>query len=134
MLLNKNHNPTDESFIQNLNQSHSQIAVWKCSLNADHPTVDVYLYGWGKEGENKYFIPLLVAPGVCLVPEEIMKVFRCVCDLENSCKSGNWFCNNFRLICSTFWQCEGISCTNPLRRNMWVKSNLINLLSLKYIF
>ena len=81
--------PTGESFFQNLKRSHLQIAVRRYSLNADPPTVDIYLYRWGKDGETKYLIPLPVAPDICLVPEEIMKVFRCGYTSENSCKSGN---------------------------------------------
>ena len=38
--------PTDDSFFQNLKGSHLQIAVWRYLLNADPPTVDIYLYGW----------------------------------------------------------------------------------------
>ena len=78
--------PTDESFFQNMKRSHLQIAVWRCSVNADPPTVYIDLYGWGNDGETKYLIPLLVAPDVCLVPEKKMKVFRCGCTSENSCK------------------------------------------------
>ena len=105
--------PTDESFFQNMKRSHLQIAVWRCSVNADPPTVYIDLYGWGNDGETKYLIPLLVAPDVCLVPEKKMKVFRCGCTSENSCKWGNCSCNNSRLPCSTFCECEGgINCLN----------------------
>ena len=64
--------PTDESFFPNLKRSHLQRAVWRCSLNADPPTVDICLYGWGKDDKTKDLIPLPVAPDVCLVPQEIM--------------------------------------------------------------
>ena len=72
----------------------------------------MYIYGWGKNGETKYHIPLPVALDDCWVPEEIMKV--CSCNSENSCKSVNCSSNKSRLPCSTFWECEGgISCMNP---------------------
>ena len=67
--------PTDDSFFQNLKGSHLQIAVWRYLLNAD--------------GEIKYLISLPVAPDVCLVPEQIMKVVRCGYTSENLCKSRN---------------------------------------------
>ena len=36
--------PTDESFFQDLERSHLQIAAWRCSLNADPPpTVHINL-------------------------------------------------------------------------------------------
>ena len=106
--------PTDESFLQNLKRSHLQRAVWRCSLNADPTTVDICLYGWGKDDKTTDLIPLAVAPDVCLVPQEIMKVFRCGCTSENSCESGNCSCNKSRLPCSTFFECEGgINFMNP---------------------
>ena len=80
--------PIDESFFQNLKQSHLQITVWRYSLNSDPPTVGICFYGCGKNGETKYFIPLPVAPDVFLPPQEIMKVFRYSCNSENSFKSG----------------------------------------------
>ena len=51
--------PTDESFFQNLKQCHLQITVWRwrCSLNSDPPTVCIFFYGFGKNGETKYLIP-----------------------------------------------------------------------------
>ena len=106
--------PTDEAFLENLKRGHLQVAVWRTSLNANPPQVDIYLYGWGKEGMTKYLIPLPVSPDVCLVPEEIMKVFRCGCASENACKSGNCSCNKSRIPCSSFCECEGgINCKNP---------------------
>ena len=90
--------PTDDSFFQNLKGSHLQIAVWRYLLNADPPTVDLYLYGWGKDGEIKYLISLPVAPDVCLVPEQIMKVVRCGYTSENLCKSRNCSCNKSHML------------------------------------
>ena len=80
--------PTDESFFQNLEQSHFQIAIWRCSLNSDPPTVGICFYGCGKDCKTKYLIPLPVAPDAFLLPQEIMKVFRCGYKSENPCKSG----------------------------------------------
>ena len=101
--------PTEKSFFQDLKWRHSQIAVGRCSWNADPPTVDIYLYVWENDDKTNYFIPLPVAPNVCLVPEDIMKVFRCTCTLINSLKSGNCPCNKSCLSCSKFYECEEVS-------------------------
>ena len=68
----------------------------------------------GEEEGTKYVIPLSVDEKVSLVPDEILKVYRCGCSSENSCKSGNCSCNKSRIPCSTFCECEeGVSCRNP---------------------
>ena len=106
--------PTDEAFSENLKRGHLKIAVWRCSLSAVPPIVDIYLHGWGKEGQTKYVVPITVSQDVHLVPDEILKIFRCGCASENSCISGNCSCNKSRLPCSMFCECEGgISCRNP---------------------
>ena len=85
-------------------------------MSAAPPTVDIYLYGWGKEGQTKYVVPILVSENIHLVPSEILKIFRCGCDSENSCKSGHCSCNKSRLPCSMSCECEGgISCINPFK-------------------
>ena len=86
-------------------QSH--IKILRLSHITDPPTIDIYLYGLGKDGETKYLI-MPVASDIFLVLEVIMKVFRCGCSSENSCKS-----RKFRLPCSTFCECgEGSSYMN----------------------
>ena len=91
-------------------QSH--IKILRLSHITDPPTIDIYLYGLGKDGKTKYLITLPVASDNFLVLEEIMKVFRCGCSSENSCKS-----RKFRLPCSTFCECgEGISYMNLFNR------------------
>ena len=133
--------PTDKSFFQNLKQSHLQTAVWRCLLNADLPTVDIHPYRDGKEGEIKHHIFLPIPPDICLIPEAIMKVFRCRCASANSSKLGNCYCNKSPLSCSMFCKQGGISWMNLFniknrnkeQREHVVKSNFINILSLKYI-
>lgn len=83
-------------------------------LNTDSLEVGVYLYGWRKDGETKYLIPFPGAPDMFLVPDEIIKVFRCGCTSENLYKLTNCSCDKTRLPCSTFCKfVGGISCTNP---------------------
>ena len=90
--------------------------MWRSSLDTDPPTVDIYHHGWDKEGETKYVVPMLVNKDVSLVPEEILKVFRCGCSSDNPCKSGHCSCTKSNLPCSTFCECEGgISCRNPFK-------------------
>ena len=105
----------DEAFIQNLSRGHLQLAVWRRSAsNPDPSQVDVKLYGWATEEGTEHLYPLPVSPEVPLVPHAILKVFRCGCSSENSCKSGNSCCDHARLPCSTFCECEaGAICRNP---------------------
>ena len=96
---------TDEYFFQNLKRSHLQIAVERRSLNADPRTVDICFYRCVKKDETKYLIPLPVAPDVCLVPEELTKVFRSGCVSENSPKSRSCSCSKPHLTCTMFCEC-----------------------------
>ena len=44
--------PTDKAFLENLKRGNLQIVVWRCSLSAVTPVVDIFLHGWGKEGQT----------------------------------------------------------------------------------
>ena len=91
-----------------------QIAIWKNLTNPQTPVVDVLSYGWQKEEAEKYLIP--IDSDTRLIPDELLKIFKCGCSSESSCKSGHCACNKSRLSCSSFCQCEnGIGCFNPFR-------------------
>ena len=127
--------PSDKSFFQNFKQSHLQIAAWRCSLNADPATVGI----WERMVRlSSLFLSL--ALDICLVPEEIMKVFRCGCTSEDLCKSRNCCCKKSRLPCSTFCKREAATwiwlmqrfVIKNMKRKLWAKGNLINSLPMRY--
>ena len=73
-----------------------QIAIWKNLTNPQTPVVDVLSYGWQKEEAEKYLIP--IDSDTQLIPDELLKIFKCGCSSENSCKSGHCACNKSSLI------------------------------------
>ena len=102
-------------------------------------TVEIYLSGWGKKEQTKFFIPLLVVADTSLVPEKIMNVFICGCVSENSCKLEICSCNKLCLPSFAFCECgRGTSYMNPFnakaRKKKGDEEHVINSFPLKYIF
>ena len=50
--------PMNESFEENVNQSHFQRVIWKSALDLEPPDLDRMLYGWSKDKIAKSFVPI----------------------------------------------------------------------------
>ena len=81
--------------MQNLKRAHLQVAQWYAALESDPPAHNPRDYGWKADDINKLLSATTVAEGVCLAPDCVLKVIRCGCDSESSCKRGNCGCTLF---------------------------------------
>ena len=105
--------PTTEAFTQNTKRAHFQVAQWYAALDSDPPPLDPRDYGWEADDINKSLSATTVAQGVCLAPDYVLKLIRCGCASESSCKRETCGCTGRQVPCTIFCACEaGPSCFN----------------------
>jgi len=85
--------PTTEAFEQNVYRAHFQVAQWYSALSGNPLTLNVVDYGWEADEANKCLIPRNIAEGVSYAPEQILKLVKCGCVSERSCKGANCGCS-----------------------------------------
>ena len=99
--------------MQNTKRAHFQVAQWYDALDLDPPPLDPRDYGWEADDINKSLSATTVAEGVCLAPDYVLKLIRCGCDSESSCKRGNCGCTGRQSPCTICCACgAGPSCFN----------------------
>ena len=55
-----------------------------------------------------------MADGISYAPEHILKLVRCGCSSERTCKGGNCSCMGHQLVCTMCCACgSGSTCANP---------------------
>ena len=97
--------PTNEAFLQNVLRAHLQIAIWRKAADRNCPDLDPEKHGFYREGNS--LKPMTVAPGVTLVPADILKVIRCGCKSTFPCQRKNCSCQQAGTACTEFCKCGG---------------------------
>ena len=87
---------TTEAFEQNVYTTHFQVAHGHAhghsTLSGDAPPLNAVDYGWEADEASKCLIPPNMAEGAPYVPEQILKLVKCGCVSERSCKGANCGC------------------------------------------
>ena len=121
--------PTDKSYHENLKRSHLQAAIWRYSLNAHPPDVDIYRYGWENNSSSSCLVAKYGPIDQVLVPDALLKILRCGCKTihekpdtirkpSEPCKTARCSCRKLKISCTTFCECEGdLTCHNPETHN-----------------
>ena len=110
--------PTTEAFHQHTLRAHIQVAHWYASLEEDPPPLNPEEFGWEADNDNKTLTPRAVADGTEMAPANILKLIKCGCDSEQSCKSGRCGCTSRQMTCTAFCACGGLlECHNPFKRS-----------------
>ena len=78
--------PTIEAFIDNDKRAHIHACVWKHALDSAPPLIDPLNHGFIRGISTKYLLPRALSEDVPLAPENILKLIRCSCETDISCK------------------------------------------------
>jgi len=112
---------TTEAFEQNVYTTHFQVAHGHAhghsTLSGDAPPLNAVDYGWEADEASKCLIPPNMAEGAPYVPEQILKLVKCGCVSERSCKGANCGCMGHQLPYTMFCACVGgRACLNAFYR------------------
>ena len=109
--------PTSEAFKENLPRAHLQVAQWRAALNGESPAIDPIGFGWEADQQNESLIPRNMSSGTPYSAEHVLKLVRCGCHSERSCRGGNCGCMGRQLLCMTFCPClqDSIHSTNHMK-------------------
>ena len=114
--------PTSEAFKENLLRAHLQVVQWQAALTGESPAMDPMGFGWEADQQNKSLIPRNMSSGTPYAPEHVLKIVRCGCQSERSCRGGNCGCMGrryharlFVLACKT--ACAKIHSTNHMKKS-----------------
>ena len=70
-------------------------------------------YGWLKDLKLKTLQPVPLPANVELAPETIMRMIRCACKSDNSCRTRACSCTRDGLKCTIFCACYAAGCMQP---------------------
>ena len=105
--------PTDEGFKPNALRGHLQVVDWKRSIESSRSALNPIQFGWMKDESLPYLVPQMVADGVALAPESLLRSLRCNCSSERPCRTNHCTCVAHSMACTPFCGCEGgSSCCN----------------------
>ena len=106
--------PTTEAFRENVLRAHITVVNWMKAIENEPSELLPTEHGWVKDDTNKTLVPKTVPEGVCLAPNEILKLIRCGCESATACKSRNCGCTGKGIPCTIFCACGGgLGCNNP---------------------
>jgi hypothetical protein len=83
--------PTDQAFNENVARAHLQIAFWR---NALQPKPPESVCGWSRNDGSKSLSPRTLPDDTPLAPAGLLKLIKCSCGSEHSCKTQRCGCNN----------------------------------------
>ena len=109
--------PTTEAFTQNVLRAHLQTYIWKSALQRHPVNLDPLDYGFKTNEITRTLDPILIPENFALAPEALLKLIKCSCAQEMSCKNAQCGCFKARLQCTTqFCNCENnlINCQNKV--------------------
>ena len=87
------------------------------ALEEDPPLLNHEEFGWAADHDNETLIPRTVADGVEVTPEAVLKLIKCGCNSEQSCKGGQCGCTRRQMPCTVFCACGGrLECHNPFMK------------------
>ena len=94
-------------FLNQLLCMHDYCLINRNTLTADPPTMDPLQHGFEVKPGSVSIVPTIVAAGVPLVPEDLLKLIRCSCSsLTRACK-GACGCKLSGMVCTQFCACKG---------------------------
>lgn len=110
--------PTTEAFHENVLRAHLQVANWRATLLGEPPSMDPVQFGWEADHVNKGLTPQNMCHGTAYAPPHVLKLVRCGCDSEKSCRGGNCGCMSRQLPCTIFCTCCASfgMCHNPFNK------------------
>eukprot|EP00745_Piridium_sociabile_P037812 TRINITY_DN68984_c0_g1_i6.p1 TRINITY_DN68984_c0_g1~~TRINITY_DN68984_c0_g1_i6.p1 ORF type:complete len:1121 (+),score=248.01 TRINITY_DN68984_c0_g1_i6:81-3443(+) len=110
--------PTTEAFHENVLRAHLQVANWRATLLGEPPSMDPVQFGWEADHVNKGLTPQNMCHGTAYAPPHVLKLVRCGCDSEKSCRGGNCGCMSRQLSCTIFCTCCASfgMCHNPFNK------------------
>ncbi len=113
---------TNEAFRENVARADLQVAIWRHAMEPNPPPLDPCEHGWMKDHPlSNILIPMTVAVGTHLAPEEILKLIRCSCESSQPCKSRRCSCTASGIACmhSIMWMSRSpvAQMVRPLVRN-----------------
>ena len=95
-------------------RAHLQVAQRRAALTGESPAMDPIAFGWEADQQNKSLIPRNMSSGTPYAPEHVLKLVRCGCQSERSCRGGYCGCMGRQLPCATFCAClQDSMCKNP---------------------
>ena len=99
--------PTNETFNENVARAHLQVAVGRNALQPDPPAIDPAAFVWSLVEGSKTLIPTAFPGDTPLAPDDLLKLVRCSCSSEITCKTQRCGCSSASLACSVFSACQG---------------------------
>ena len=99
--------PTNEAFQGNVARAHLQVAIWRKALQSDPPSMNPVEFEWSQEEASETLFPTTLPSDTPLAPEDLLKLIRCSCSSETSCRMHRCGCNSANLACSVFCACQG---------------------------
>ena len=111
--------PITEAFGQTALRAHLQISNWYAALEIHPPDLDPQEFGFKTDDTNKVWIPRALPSGVDEAPEYVLKLVKCGCESNTSCKGGNCGCNSRKTQCIVFYACNGgEDCYSPFKKHV----------------
>ena len=72
----------------------------------DHPDKDPLEHGFTQRAGSLAILPTVVAPGVDLVPDDLLKFIRCACSSVTRACKGQCKCKVRKMRCTIFCGCK----------------------------